>query len=307
MKQLANLLKSQLVDLEFIKVAAGIVQPVVDTKFGDKDAKISKKMPVSYDTTLGTTAKGTERQLVPDAGKKSILYFEDFGSTQDTAGKAGKISLISSIRLVFWCDKSKIGYGKYDEVTDLFIDYILHRLIKGSAMAGNGLSRVFVSNPKILIQDAAIFSRYNYDEEVSQYLRPPFEYFAIDLTCKYQLNRVICSGKVHDPQPIIPVKWPILIQEGADPADKTNRQTLDNGWYVPKAYPPGTTLTIPHLVGFNVLAPFILNKNVMDQINNPVPYDDTTATWDVGEHEVAYFNDGDEILINAALPAKTVF
>lgn len=307
MKELANVLKGRLMGLSFLDVVAGIVQPVIDTKFKVTDnTAIQKKLPVAYDVSGKGTALGMERQLVPDQSKKSILYFEDFGSVTDTRPgvKAGTLSFISNIRLVFWMNKVNCGFDKYAEVSLMCIDQILHRLTSSSAINGDGITRLFVYNPRVLIQDSSVFSRYNYDEAVVQYLRPPFEYFAIDLVCKYIVSRVVCGGHKYEPSGLVPVKWPILIQEGADVADKTNRQLLDNGWWVPLKYPPGTTLAIPQLVGFPILAPFIINKNVMDQIENPVPFDQTTATWDVGAHEIAYFNPGDEIFINASLPAK---
>jgi hypothetical protein len=305
MKELANVLKGRLIGLPFLDVVAGIVQPVIDTKFKMVDnTAISRKLPVSYDVTGKGTQLGLERQLVPDQSKKSILYFEDFGSTTDTAAKVGTRAFISNIRLVFWMNKINCGFEKYDEVSLICIDDILDKLISTSGINGNGISRLFVSNPRILIQDANVFSRYNYDEAVTQYLRPPFEFFGIDLTCKYSVSRVVCGGHKYEPKDLVPVKWPILIQEGADVTNKANRQLLDNGWWVPLAYPPGTTLTVPQLVGFPILAPFIINKNVMDEIKNPVPFDSETATWDVGAHEIAYFNPGDEIFINASLPEK---
>lgn len=194
MKELANVLKGRLTDLPFLDVVAGIVQPVVDTKFKSVDnLAVSKKMPVSYDVTGKGTVLGLERQLVPDQSKKSILYFEDFGSTTDAGAKAGTLAFISNIRLVFWMNKLNCGWEKYDEVSLICIDRILKKLISPSGINGNGISRLFVRNPRILIQDANVFSRYNYDEAVVQYLRPPFEFFAIDLTAKYTVTRSSCE------------------------------------------------------------------------------------------------------------------
>lgn len=300
-KELAYILKNQLHNIQFLDVVAGIVQPVIDVKHtDDSPAAISKKMPVSYDVTgTNNSLLGTERQLVPDKSKKSILYFEDLGSTTDSNGKAGRLTMITSIRLVCWMNKEKMGYSKYEDITARCISEILNRLIKGSCINYGGITRLFVSNPRILIQDAAIFSKYNYTEEVVQYLRPPFEYFAIDLTCKYEARRP-CMGGILLPNTLVPIKVPILIRDVPSGA----KQTLDNGWIVPAEYPSGITLTVPFLVNYNILQ-FVLNRTISDGIvDNPIPYDKTTSTWDFHTIPIAQLNDGDEIFIWAALPEK---
>lgn len=193
-KELANVMKGMLEGIEFLDVVAGIVQPVVDVKFKEaNNMAISRKLPVSYDVTGKGTTLGLERQLVPDQSKKSILYFEDFGSMTDTSARAGTLAFITNIRLVFWMNKAKAGFEKYDEVSGICIEEILKRLVKSSGTNANGITRLFISNPRILIQDANVFSRYNYPEEVVQYLRPPFEFSAIDFSAKYTFVRSRCQ------------------------------------------------------------------------------------------------------------------
>lgn len=194
-KELANVVKGMLAGIPFLDVVAGIVQPVVDVKFKESNNQaMARKLPVSYDVTGKGTTLGLERQLVPDQSKKSILYFEDFGSQTDTQARAGTLAFISNIRLVFWMNKINAGFDKYDEVSGLCIEEILKRLVKKSGTNANGITRLFISNPRILIQDINVFSRYNYPEEVVQFLRPPFEFFAIDLTAKYTFVRSHCEG-----------------------------------------------------------------------------------------------------------------
>lgn len=192
-KEIASVLKSRLSGLPFLDTLAGLAQPVIDVKMRDDDNfKIVKKMPVSYDVAgPKNTFLGMERQLVPDQSRKSILYFEDFGTVPDTSGRAGarSLSFISTLRVVCWINKTKLVNYKYNELTAVCMAEIINRLVIGTAINMNGIARLMVSVGRIPIQDAAIFSRYNYDEAELQYLRPPFEYFAIDLNCKYQVVR----------------------------------------------------------------------------------------------------------------------
>jgi len=191
-KEVSSIMKDRLSTLPFLDVIAGVAQPVIDVKFrNDDNVKISKKMPVSYDLVGGKSAVlGMERQLVPDQSKKSILYFEDFGTTQDTGARAQALSnsYVSNIRLVCWINKTKMVQYKYREITAQCIAAINRKLITGTSINSDGITRLMISLSRIPIQNADIFSRYNYDEAELQYLRPPFEYFAIDYTCKYRVK-----------------------------------------------------------------------------------------------------------------------
>lgn len=194
-KELAFVLKQQLVGLSFIDQLAGIVQPVIDQKFVDNDEeknsitnKIVKRMPVSYDLIGGKDKYlGSERQLVPNESKKSIIYFEDFGTTVDTGKNVSTrvTAYNANIRLVCWLNKRKLNEDKYNELTAFCITEITKRLVKGKAINMLGITRLFLTVSRIPIQDAQIFSRYNYDEAELQYLRPPFEYFAIDFNARF--------------------------------------------------------------------------------------------------------------------------
>lgn len=190
-KELCSILKERLADMDFVDVLAGLAQPVIDTKFKEiEGVKIAKKMPVSYDVVGGKSMYlGMERELVPNKSKKSIIYFEDFGTNADTSATVGArfMALSSQIRIVCFLNKEKLHQYKYNEVTAHCQSEILKRLVSGAGFSGNGITRIFCNIRQIPIQDANIFSRYNYDEAELQYLRPPFEYFAIDLTVRYQV------------------------------------------------------------------------------------------------------------------------
>ena len=54
---------------------------------------------------------------------------------------------------------------------------------------------LFVEISRIPKQDASLFSKYTYDETLTQYLRPPFEYFGIELKCSYSINPK-CIGEI---------------------------------------------------------------------------------------------------------------
>lgn len=186
-KEIANIITLLLKDLSYKDILAGLAQPVIDKKYTDDSRMpLARKMPVTYDVTgHKNTALGMERELVPNQGKKSIIYCEDFGTSPDPRGKAGSMAQITNIRVVAWLNKQKMGLGVHDEITAKCMREMITQICRGSAINYQGITRLFFTQGRILIQNAEIFSRYNYDEAESQYLRPPFEYFAIDFQAKY--------------------------------------------------------------------------------------------------------------------------
>lgn len=280
-KELSALLKRRLTGLSFFDVVAGIAQPVIDVRFNDDiDTKIARKIPVSYDFVGGKSAYlGMERQLVPDKSKKSIIYFEDWGSSIDTGRgvPAGAKAYNSKIRLVCWMNKDKFQADKYAELTAYAIDMITQCLVSGRAINEAGLTRLFIEVTGVPIQDAGIFSRYNYAEEVTQYLRPPFEYFAIDLQCKYRLSAVTCSGHKYSGRDKI---VPIIVFIVDNPDNSTI--TLKNGDVIRKNYAPGLTLTIldnfgkPYLKGKKLGSSFVVDNGYFQN----EPFDSNTGVID---------------------------
>lgn len=195
-KEIAAIMKERIAGLPFLELVAGIAQPVIDKKFKDGDnARILKKMPVSYDNLGGKDPIiGMERQLVPNANRKSIVYFEDYGTATDSSGRFSvkAIPYISNIRLVCWMNKQKLMEDKYAEVTAKSIAALVGKLVTGRGINAPGITRLFFTVTKVPIQDANIFARYSYDEAEMQYLRPPYEYFAIDFTAKYTVVSGAC-------------------------------------------------------------------------------------------------------------------
>ena len=311
-KEIARILKNRLVGLSFSEVIGGLAQAVSIVRYGgtigtDQVAslKIVKKLPVTYDMAAGSNIYlGMEQELVPNQNKKSIIYFEDFGTNSDPNGRAGTLAFISQIRLACWINRRNIGNGSpYAELTSKCIDEILHRIVTGKALNENGITRLFVNNPRFPIQDANIFSRYNYDEVESQYLRPPFEYFAIDFTARYTMRSLICAGEDYVPTVFEQMAIKILIKDNPLPADDpANVQILHNGWRVPVEYPAGATLELAWLKDYSVLQPMVINER---NVTFP-PYDSHTGIFDFTTTETQWLYNGDIISINASLPTATL-
>jgi hypothetical protein len=190
-KQLAIILRNKLTDLPFIDVAAGMVMTVTTTdtipqdESGTNNRTITKRFPVATEVhTADIACQGKEISMIPNSAKRSILYFEDFGITV-TGKLRGQTGFNSSLRLIFWMNRSIVVGDAYKNVSGRIMATIIDRLTSVNPENINIFTRLTVQVARIPPQDIALFGRYTYNETDRQILRPPFEFFGIDLTCKY--------------------------------------------------------------------------------------------------------------------------
>lgn len=187
-KELATVLRNRIASLPFIDVLAGLVQTVETESFVDgTGAKKVSRYPVSYDIAGTEICLGKEKDLQPDSSRRSIIYFEDFGSVPSLS-RGGFTSYVSQVRLVAWLNRDRLVGDKYAEITGTCINLIIGKLSPTNPINVGMFTRLTIKPVKIPEQSAALFSRYTYDEKVRQYLRPPFDVFGIDLVCSYQVN-----------------------------------------------------------------------------------------------------------------------
>jgi hypothetical protein len=190
-KELCTVLKNDIAGLPFIHDLAGLVQTLTVENMADDfnngtSLKTISRFPVAHDTNItDVCSTGPERRLDPDSSKKSITYFEDFGTTAGER-ELGVFSYRSSVRLVCWLNRALLVGDSYAEISGYCIAKIIAAICPNGNPRNVGIfSRLKVQPGRIHPQDAAIFARYTYDEVQRQYLRPPFEFFAIDLVADY--------------------------------------------------------------------------------------------------------------------------
>lgn len=195
-KEIAHEIKEKLLSLPFADVVAGLAQTLTTTdSAGDTTPQtVTKKLPVSYDVSMsGSDCMGKEILLIPDSSRRSIIYFEDFG-VQAAGGVRMATAFNSSLRLVCWLNRANILQDTYQEITGRCQAAIIGKVCHKNPETVGMFQRLTINVAKILPQDAGIFSRYTYDETQRQYLRPPFEFFAIDLTCKFSVQNSCLDG-----------------------------------------------------------------------------------------------------------------
>lgn len=183
------MLRDKLASLPFIDVLAGMAQTVTtqDSNLSNPEAAaVVKRFPVSYDV-LGVDCQGKEISLNPDSSRKSIIYFEDFGISS-TGRLHGQTGFSSNLRLICWLNRANLVGDTYTEISGRCMATIVDTLAGRSPENVGMFTRLTVDVARIPQQDAGLFGRYTYNEADRQYLRPPFEFFGIDLVCKFYVS-----------------------------------------------------------------------------------------------------------------------
>lgn len=194
-KEVGNVLKNRLSALPFIDVLAGTVQTltVTDTTGGGPDAEsvettTTKRFPVSDDHNQDPSIFGMETILIPDSARRSIIYFEDYG-IQLLQNLHGLKQYQCNLRLIAWFNRELLtGKTTYSQVSGQLMASIIEKLVTINPVNVGMFSRFLTKVIRIPAQDAALFGRYTYQETQRQYLRPPYEFFAIDLENTFTVN-----------------------------------------------------------------------------------------------------------------------
>lgn len=192
-KEIANILKSRITndpDINFLDVVAGLAQTVRYTQPTGDGSFVYKSMPVSYDVDSPDGCQTTpETAIIPDSMKKGILYFEESGTNiiEFKNNRGGEYS--SSLTLVCWVNKAQLGYETKEEITAILVSLILKAIVTANNRDNVGNFIAFHVKPnRINTQDNSVFNKYTYDEEATQYLRPPYEYFSIQIGVTFRLS-----------------------------------------------------------------------------------------------------------------------
>lgn len=185
-KDLAFILKNRIASLPFIDVLAGLVQTLETNLVGDSLNKVIK-FPMSTDTQGADNCIGREKDLQPDSKKKSITYFEDFG-TDIVSSRGGVTQFSSKLRLVCWLNKNLLTGDKYAEISGICIASTIAKLTPPNPLNMGIFTGLILKPTRVPQQGIDLFSRYTYYQKDRQFLLPPFEAFAIDLTCTYRVS-----------------------------------------------------------------------------------------------------------------------
>lgn len=178
--KISNLLKTYLEPLSWSDRLSGIVQ-TVSIKTGSNENPVDKTYPVSCNITAEQGIKGDYLNLAPDSKKKSILYFED-KSVSFVERLGNRLKFQSSLRLVCWLNLGLIGDNP--GVSGDYVISVIKALPTTPIQTADFVS-IYISAISQVERDVSIFSKYSYNEQSTQYLLFPYDFFALDLTIDF--------------------------------------------------------------------------------------------------------------------------
>lgn len=192
---IANIIKDYIKDLPFVDRITGLVRPVtkidlVDLYDEDNEiigqSQVRKVFPVSCDVTEAQcNEEGSLYDFVPNSDLRSLVYFEDRGAVLiDTRPR--EFVFRSVVRLVCWMNLNRFNRNGCS-ISAPVMASILKALPKGH-FNSSPYTKASITVGEIQPKTSAIFSQYTYNEEVSQYLLYPFDYFAMDFIVEYSIN-----------------------------------------------------------------------------------------------------------------------
>ncbi len=179
---IANYLKSKLDSLVFVDLMAGMVRPV-SKKIPSGEKTIIKTFPLPCGVSE-TCGDGELYSLIPNNKRKSIFFFEDNGCRLVDRDRNGQ-HWESNLRLIGWVNSKEFNPQSCD-----LSNFMVQALVTALPFSPNNISP-FIGVEVIGVSQEpktpAIFGNYTLNE-FQQYLTPPYDYFAINLTTKFTVK-----------------------------------------------------------------------------------------------------------------------
>lgn len=195
--ELGNILKSYLEPLsvggsgsnQFIDKLAGVVKTAVRSGKDSNNGRIIQSFPIACGTSFEDCNKnGSLTDLVPNSNLGCIVYFEDLG-VRLISKSAQLRNWKASYRMVGWINIKKLGYDSCS-VSGTIINTILNQFPEVQFnVTGTPYQRCSI---EVLGQDPKSlnpFSKYSYDEDKTQYLMHPFDYFSVQVDIDFSVHK----------------------------------------------------------------------------------------------------------------------
>jgi hypothetical protein len=159
-------------EMPVISRAGGLVQAV-----RVNDAGKEKLVPMAVDATESDEVLN----LSPDSRESAIIWWEA-GPTLVKQQLHGMVELRNEIRLICWLNLKRIEPPEPGLVQSKIIEVALR---KYNRIGKNPLVARQLQFGGDVVRDPAIFSRWSFAEAETQFLLPPFDFFALQFSVNY--------------------------------------------------------------------------------------------------------------------------
>jgi hypothetical protein len=162
-------------EMPVISRAGGLVQPLKVN-----DAGKEKLVPVAVNASESNEVV----QLSPDSRESGIIWWEA-GATRVRQQLAGMSELQNDIRLVCWLNLKRIEPPEPELIQSKILEIALRHYTR---IGKSPLVARTVQFGGDVVRDPAIFARWSFAEAETQFLLPPFDFFALQFTVNYYWN-----------------------------------------------------------------------------------------------------------------------
>ena len=178
--EIVDAILPSLATLSFGDLIVGIVKPM---RFSSEGRV--KIFPVIYNEGLDACITGSYIDLLPNSSKKSIIYFEDKGTTLIKEDK-GRFFYRSTIWLVCWWNYKQTSSDLYTDT--LYVGNVL-ALMPKMITGLDFISHVRIQLVRQLPKGAdVVFGKYTYNEAEVQYVTYPYDFFALEYDLTFIFN-----------------------------------------------------------------------------------------------------------------------
>lgn len=167
---------------------AGVVKPIKYKSKPKTGTTVTEKIfPASCRTTFAECESGRYKSLVPDSSKKSVIYLES--KPARLLSRTGPLSVWqASYDLICWLNMPKLGFEgcSYSATA---ITSILSELPDKPFNVPNKYQRVSIRVTGEGSKQDDPFLKYKYDETITQYLMYPFDFFVLNITVDFTVDK----------------------------------------------------------------------------------------------------------------------
>lgn len=202
-KYLSLVMMTRLLNLPYIEKYGGVVQTiqkVIPGALGEKP--IVKRIPISAVHQAPANCDLTEAtsiHFIPEGKLKGLLYFEDNGSVVENGKRhTGLTWWRSRLRLVVWLNQKLIKQDFDIELASVAMNEMIS-LLCTSPVNYDVFKNVTAKVATIPPATSSLFAEYDYNEKETQFLMPPYDFFAIDLDITFGIPKGCKVPVVPDP------------------------------------------------------------------------------------------------------------
>lgn len=199
--KIAELLRDQISDLNFIEVAAGLAKPVIDrTNATPPDSEsaemVDKIVPMAYNDLGIVCESGDLYVLTPDTKKMSIVWWEDNG-IELVNETTYYYHAVANLLCVGWWNLPRIN-SAYTDASLLVANIIAE--IPERLTNVDYLSQMQVSFAGEVPNGAEILSKYTLDEAENQFATFPYAVTGINFTVDFAFGKNCVDAVTLNPQ-----------------------------------------------------------------------------------------------------------